>query len=217
MGAYFEPVILYIVLFFLPFAEGAVSQAAGVSTGGFSGTAFIVRTVFYCVPSIALIWYLMSRTWKIEYWIIKPGRKDIYGGLIALACLMITGSVVGILSSLADSAGMTFQTPSNAAGWIAVIIFLIFSAYLEEIYFRFYLLTKKEEMNLSPTAAIALSTVMFSVCHIYEGPWGTLNAAICGMFLGFIFLRYGSLHGIAIAHSLYNITALVIYAIINKS
>jgi len=53
--------------------------------------------------------------------------------------------------------------------------------------------------------------VLFAVCHIYEGPWGFLNAVISGAILGFVFLRYNSLHGIAAAHALYNISLFVIY------
>jgi membrane protease YdiL (CAAX protease family) len=47
--------------------------------------------------------------------------------------------------------------------------------------------------------------LLFSVCHLYEGPWGFLNAAISGILLAFIFLRYRSIHGIALAHGLYNV------------
>jgi len=89
----------------------------------------------------------------------------------------------------------------------------LFAAYLEESYFRFYLLSKRHEMNMSDTSALLFSTALFSVCHIYEGPWGFTNAVLAGAFLGFIFLRYNSLHGIAIAHGMYNISVFVINAL----
>ena len=69
---------------------------------------------------------------------------------------------------------------------------------------------KREEMGLGPHRAILISTLLFASCHIYEGPWGFLNAALSGIVLAYVFLRFRSLHGIAIAHALYNI---VVYAL----
>jgi membrane protease YdiL (CAAX protease family) len=65
-------------------------------------------------------------------------------------------------------------------------------------------------MNLNAPCALAFSVLLFSICHIYEGPWGFLNSVISAAILGFIFLRYQSLHGIAAAHGLYNITVYLI-------
>jgi membrane protease YdiL (CAAX protease family) len=89
--------------------------------------------------------------------------------------------------------------------WCILVISCLSTGYLEESYFRFYLLSKREEMGLGPHRAVVVSTLLFSFCHIYEGPWGFLNAAISGIVLCVIFLRFRSLHGIAIAHALYNI------------
>jgi hypothetical protein len=204
MIVYIEALILYVVLFFSgPPASAEYSIAAEIS-----------KILLYCIPSIALIWYLLSRNWKIEYWIIKPGRKDLIPGLITLPCLLVIGSVVGFASSITGgtAAPITLPSPSSVAGWIVLFISCISAAYLEESFFRFYLLSKREEMNLNVPSALALSTLLFSICHIYSGPWGFLNAAIAGLFLGFMFLRYNCFHGIAIAHGLYNIAAYAINA-----
>jgi len=216
MAVYIEALILYVVLFF----SGA---AAGTSLEEFSIPAEIIKIVLYCIPSIALIYlllynhykYLFSRNWMDEFQVIKPGKKDILPGLITLPCLLITGFFISTISSLVSGGTAeqaAIQTPSSAAGWIILCISCIFAAYLEESFFRFYLLSKRQEMNLTGPSALFLSTVLFSICHIYEGPWGFMNAAIAGLFLGFMFLRYNSLHGIAIAHGLYNIIAFVILA-----
>jgi hypothetical protein len=39
---------------------------------------------------------------------------------------------------------------------------------------------------------------------VYEGPWGVLNAVLAATLLSFLFLHFKSLHGIALAHGLYN-------------
>jgi membrane protease YdiL (CAAX protease family) len=91
------------------------------------------------------------------------------------------------------------------------------AAYLEETFFRFYLLTRRDELGLDAAPALALSVILFSVCHIYEGPWGFLNAVISSAFLGFIFLRFKALHGIAIAHGCYNLSVYIINAYLTQS
>jgi membrane protease YdiL (CAAX protease family) len=84
------------------------------------------------------------------------------------------------------------------------------TGYLEESYFRYYLLGKLEDFGLSPLVSILMGVLLFSFCHLYEGPWGVLNAFLAGTLLSLIFVRFRSLHGIALAHGLYNI---FVYAI----
>ncbi|MCL2765029.1 MAG: CPBP family intramembrane metalloprotease [Treponema sp.] len=212
MGIYIESAILYILLFF----SGPAARFAG-GTAGFSAAAEILKLFFHLIPSLALIWYILFKTWKLEYRIIRPGKKDIVSGLIALPCLLLTGFAITFVSAYftGASAQAVFYSPVSAADWIVLCFVCIFAAYLEESFFRFYLLSRRQELNLNASSALVLSVALFSICHINEGPWGFLNAALCGTILGFIFLRYNSLHGIAVAHALYNITVYIINAIIN--
>jgi membrane protease YdiL (CAAX protease family) len=78
------------------------------------------------------------------------------------------------------------------------------TGYLEESYFRYYLLAKLRRALPKPTARIFLSTFLFSICHMYEGPWAVLNAAMAGFFLSVLFIRYRSLHGVSWAHAAHN-------------
>jgi len=79
------------------------------------------------------------------------------------------------------------------------------TGYLEESYFRYYLLTRLENLFTKDAFRIAISTFFFSLCHMYEGPWGILNAVLAGVLLSVLFVRYRSLHGVAWAHGAYNI------------
>lgn len=212
MGIYIEALILYIVLF-LSGSAGAISGTA--TPKEFSVTAEIIRFFLHSVPSLALIWYLIVKSWKIDDWIVRPGRKDLLAFVITLPFLLITGFTTSFISSFTGgtAAQIMLSSPSTASGWIILCISCISTAYLEESYFRFYLLSRRAELNMNSTLALAFSTALFSICHIYEGPWGFLNAVISGAFLCFIFLRYSSFHGIAIAHGFYNILAYVINAL----
>jgi len=212
MGIYLEALILYVVLFF--------SGSIGLSTGGesgFSGITELARLLTYTIPSLALIWYLLLKVKKPVKWGVIPGKKDLIACLITFPCLLITGFVIAAISSnvSGSSAQISLHFPSTTRGWILLCISCIISAYLEESFFRFYLLSRRDEMRLSPAFALAVSVALFSICHIYEGPWGFLNSVIAGTLLGFIFLRYNSLHGVAVAHGLYNIAVYAIYALFN--
>jgi membrane protease YdiL (CAAX protease family) len=210
MGIYIEALILYILLFL--HGSIAVFSGGGAETAPFSVTAEFVNIIAYLIPSLALIWYLIYKSRTIELWVVRFGKKDLIAFVITLPCLLITGFFITLIGSYinAPSENIPMNLPSSVPEWVCLSITCLLSAYLEESYFRFYLLTKKDELNLNAVSALALSVVLFSVCHIYEGPWGFLNAVISGTVLGFVFLRYNSLHGIAIAHTLYNISIYVI-------
>jgi membrane protease YdiL (CAAX protease family) len=202
MGIYVETLLLYVVLFF--------SGATGLFTyvgEGFSISALIVRTASYTIPSLALIWYLLLKARNIRDWGIVPGIKDLISCVIALPCLLLTGFFIASVSYIigGSSAQIPVNFPSTTPGWIALCAACVFSAYLEESFFRFYILSRGDELKLNALPALVVSVALFSICHIYEGPWGFLNSAISGTILSIVFLRYHSLHGIAIAHSLYNI------------
>jgi len=213
MGIYVEILILYVVLFFS--GSAALILGGTAEATAFSATTVLFRIFMYSIPSLALIWYLTFKSWKVEYWIIRPGKKDLLAGLITLPCLLITGFATTFISSYigGTSAQATLPSPSTVTEWVILGFSLFFAAYLEESFFRFYLLTRRQEMNLNAPSALALSIALFSICHIYEGPWGFLNAVFSSAILGFVFLRYNSLHGVAIAHGFYNI---IVYALNSK-
>ena len=209
-----EALILYFVLFF-PGAQASPWLAQGVEAVQvipFSSAALLARTLTYSLPAIALILYLISRSapqralQPADIRRAAPGKKDMLPFAIGLPGLIIIGLFIAFLVS--RFAGLTtppvIEGPHTFIGWTVVILACLGTGYLEEIYFRYYLLTKLE--NIIPQAAVRVffSTALFAIAHIHYGPWGLLNAAIAGIFLSALFLRYRSLHGIALAHAGYN-------------
>jgi len=204
MGSLAEALILYIVLFFSGAAGFIINGGQNVD---FSISAQIAGIFLHSLPSLALIWLLILKTKSIEDCCLKPARKDLISALITLPCLLLIGFAISSVSSFigGSEAQLSFNSPSTVSGRLILCLSFSCSAYLEESYFRYYLLTKRNELKLNAPSALILSTALFSICHIYEGPWGVLNAAASGALLCLIFLRTNSLHGIAIAHGLYNI------------
>jgi membrane protease YdiL (CAAX protease family) len=162
------------------------------------------------------VWYLLLKVKSLkEMGITLPKRKDFIAAALAFFSLTLIGVTISLVSAqFGETAvlrqSISLQTPTV---W-AVLVFSCFSsAYLEESFFRFYLLSRKEDMGIGPHRAVLVSTLLFSLCHIYEGPWGFLNSALSGVVLAYVFLRFRSLHGVAIAHALYNVLAYALGAI----
>jgi hypothetical protein len=214
MGIYIEALILYIVLFF---SGSAAALTGGEGPQTFSILKELTRIFFYSIPALALIWYLLFKIKGPREWGLIPGKKDVLPALITLPCLLLTGFTVAFVASRigGTSAGAALLSPVTALEWIILCISCICAAYLEESFFRFYLLSRRKELNLNTSGALIISVALFSICHLYEGPWGFLNAVISGTLLAFIYLRYNSLHGVAIAHSVYNIFVFIINSLLS--
>ena len=210
-----EALILYFILFY-PGIMNVPAPGPISGIGTFSTIRELSRTITYAVPAFALLWYLMSdkkgfSALEAE----KPGKKDLLPFIIGLTGLIIISIGISLLIMFfPEPQGLPpppkISAPHNPIGWIVIVLSCISTGYLEESYFRYYLLSKFDDLIPQGALRIVLSTVLFAVCHIYEGPWGVMNAALAGMILGIVFIKYRSLHGVAIAHGVYNIFVYVI-------
>lgn len=202
-----EPLILYFVLFF----PAVLYEGQAIREIPFSVAREIARTLTYTLPSFALLWYLISD--KKGFLALKgekPGRGDLVSFGAGLPGLIIIGlSVSFLVSQFSDYPGLappsTVEAPAGFAGWLVLAVSCLGTGYLEESFFRYYLLKWQENLIPHPAPRIIFSTVLFSLCHVYEGPWGVLNAVLAGILLSALFLRFKNLHGIAWAHGTYNI------------
>jgi membrane protease YdiL (CAAX protease family) len=212
MKPFFEVLILYWVIF-LRISIGDVPPG---EPAAFSIIGEITRMVLFTVPSLLLVWHLLLRTNSLKAWgITLPQKKDFAALSLAFPALLLIGMTISLVSQhfRVETAGPGIVFPETAASWVVLAFSCLLSAYLEESYFRFYVLSKRAELGIGPHRAVLVSMLLFAFCHAYEGPWGFLNAALSGVALAFLFLRFQSLHGIAVAHALYNISAYVLEAL----
>jgi membrane protease YdiL (CAAX protease family) len=200
------------------FSGSAGSFVNAASAESFSSQAELLKIFLYSIPSLALIWYLLFRVKKPSAWNIKPGKNDLISCFITFPCLLITGYAIAKVSSYIGDTNIqvTQYFPSSNFEWVILGFSCVLSAYLEESFFRFYILSRRDELRLNAVSAMVVSVALFSICHIYEGPWGFLNSFLSAVILAFVFLRYNALHGIAIAHGLYNIAVYVINSMLDK-
>ena len=202
-----EALILYFVLFFpgiyvSPFPFGQTEAIP------FSVLRELGRTFTYTIPSLALLWYLILD--RKDFYALKelrPRKRELLPFVTGLPGLIIIGLSLSFLMSLFSGPNTPprIEGPTGILSWVVMVFSCLGTGYLEESYFRFYLLMKLEDPLPNELVRIALSTILFSLCHMYEGPWGIINAILAGVLLSVIFIRYRSLHGIAWAHGVYNI------------
>lgn len=211
MNAFAEPLILYAVLFFR-FLSGPVMPDAPFE---FSAGAEAARVILHTGPALALVWYLLLRAKSLREWgVARPGKSDAIPAAISLAAISLVGIAVTLAAAhfggLPEAPRML--PPTEAVPWAVLAVSVFAGAYLEESFFRFYLLSKLPEAGLGTHRAVLVSTVLFAICHAYAGPWGIANAAISGAVLSYVFLRFRSLHGVSVAHGIYNVVVIALGA-----
>jgi membrane protease YdiL (CAAX protease family) len=163
--------------------------------------------LFHTLPAAALLWYLILEKRSLPPGSLKrPRPREGLALLIGFPGLILIGTILSLLSSLVNtSPAPRVEAPSSPPGWAVMILSCLGTGFLEESFFRFYLFNKFEGPFIGEKRKVFLSTLLFALCHIYEGPWGVLNAALAGCFLSILFLKYRSLYAVAGAHGFYNI------------
>ena len=164
------------------------------------------NTLTYTIPALALIWYLILEKKSLPGFIqLMPERRDLRPFFIGFPALTLIGLVLSlVMTNFSVLMPPRVEAPAGVIGWIIMLFSCGATGYLEESFFRFYLLKKMEEWSYLLWLRILLSVLLFAFCHLYEGPWGILNSALAGLLLAVLFERYRSFHGIAWAHGAYN-------------
>jgi membrane protease YdiL (CAAX protease family) len=202
MCSLLEPLILYLVLFF----PGIMTSASEIAVA-FSSDQYLFRLITYTLPALALVWFLL-RNEQTARALARPSLRDLLICCLSLVALIAISSLLSALSSLFSSQSMRLEKPDDALDWFVLCLSCLGTGYLEESWFRLYLPLKLQNAGFVSGTAIALSTLLFALCHRYEGAWGVLNAALAGAILSLILWKKKSFHGIALAHALYNTLAL---------
>lgn len=212
---YMEPFLLFAAFFLAGYLMQS-RQAADPAL--FSDPYFLSAYLITVLPQLALLIYIIGlkpgRRLR-DYGIVAPTLGDIGRGVLAFCGIWAVLIPVMILFSLLIPAG----TAENWGGiaWemnnprLLPLLFLVFmlTGYMEELFFRVYLLNHFDRLGVPRRMAIPLALTLFSIGHFYQGWLGVLVTAVIGGILTFVYLRYRSLHTAAIAHGLYNFSVLL--------
>lgn len=216
----FEPLLLFLV-FYLP---GYLLQSRHIGGQLFNSVTFNVTYLLEAIPRILLLLYIIliranrggeGGSWKGS--LERLGFRR-YGPteIVWTILLLVTIEVVVVPLSLLGSALSAHGIGGNPVHWqldspaLLPLVFLTCMAagYSEELFFRSYLLTELPRLGIGIWPAVAASTLLFGLGHLYEGVTGLLGTVAIGLILSVVFLKKRNLHLIAVAHGLYNFVTL---------
>lgn len=86
-----------------------------------------------------------------------------------------------------------------------LIISFLFSAFLEELFFRGWLNFHLKSLTGEKSHLILINALLFAFFHMGRGPWAMITAFFSGIILIVLFIKKENLFLNSISHGLYNI------------
>ena len=207
-----EPVLLYCLFFLPPILQSRVPTGLE-----FNHPQFLLITTLTALFQILLVFYLLSSVGnrRLElYGFLSFQVKDVFWGIGGWIFLLI---LVGILSfAVQDRIDPPFQWRFFRFDLLPLLILALgMGAFFEELFFRGYLFQELLSLSVPLPGAFGITTLAFAAGHVYQGWWGIFLSFLLGTVLLTLRIRTGSLWAPTVAHGLYNLTVLLIDALIN--
>lgn len=233
-----ETILLFSV-FYLP---GYLQQSGGMEARVFLSPLFHFHYLIRAIPQLLLMIYLLSLSRggdiRKKYGLTVPRKGDIGSALLTFLGVLAVAMAAGAVSSVFDASAPfsdsgTSTTAALYGGGIElslsspftyILLFLTCAVigYHEELFFRAYLLSEFIPQGQNDwilrgghkSATVLAGSLLFAAGHLYQGGAGFIGTFTIGLFLSFRFLRRRSLHEVAIAHTFYNFTAILVLLLI---
>jgi membrane protease YdiL (CAAX protease family) len=169
---------------------------------------------------VALAWYLLVRSDDDPrvLWSRGPGqtRHDVSAGAI-VAALVGTAGVAFYLTAYAVGLNLTVVAEALPAVWWKYPVLLLSAlqnALLEEVVVVGYLILRLRQLGVSSSSAIAVSALVRGSYHLYQGIGGFVGNAVMGVLFGFLYVRWGRVAPLVVAHTLLDVGAFIGYAVL---
>jgi membrane protease YdiL (CAAX protease family) len=201
--------LLLFAAFFLP----------GYAAQGFMAAAvppidlLMLQSIVTGIPQFLLMVYVAivaggapAARWGFVHF--EP-RDALRSGLLILGCFAVVAPFVVLIAALPPGVTKSLTRGyrwglQGAAQIPLAVLFGVTAGYREEFFFRSYLIGRLEELGVQVPIAVAASTALFCIGHVYEGALAVAITAALGLLLSAAWLRRRSLHVVAIAHAAYN-------------
>lgn len=153
--------------------------------------------IVICFVSLAL--YKWVRGWKSRIAFRSPS----WGAPFRLLCGYLLLWCVSVAIEPITSRLPSDQSVLGSGGWLLLSAVML-APLLEEVVFRGYI-ASGIQYAYGPIAAWITSSIIFGIAHGTAGP--AINATLCGLVLGFYYMRYRSLTLVVMLHAMNNLTA----------
>lgn len=170
--------------------------------------------------AVALVIYVLSRSgrqWRI-FGFRRPRFSDLAWGVILLMVAYLFQHVVWIwIRIFADPQTMTalvrrdtsvFATPSGGLDYTLLGVMSLANGLAEELVMRAYFITRLRLLLCSNTAAVAISTLLFTAYHSYQGAGALISIGVIGLTFGIAFCVFNRLAPLVVAHAILDFWAI---------
>ena len=211
-----------IVIFLVIFLPGYLYQNSESAARSLSEPSFVLQNIVVGVPHVILLLYMIlsnRSSSAAEYGLVRlrfrsaPLIMAIQAGIV-----LISGPVALIGRGLGGNSQGFVRTIQLDIGKLSNLILLalmcLVTGYREELFFRSFFFVEVVALGQKEYVAIAVSTLLFSIGHLYEGIASFLGTAAIGIFLGWCFVRTRNIHLLAIAHAMYNYGIIVLTSLV---
>jgi membrane protease YdiL (CAAX protease family) len=142
-------------------------------------------------------------------------RTDALGGLALAALIGLPGLGLYIAARLLGLSVTIQPSALHDTSWRVPVLILaaVANAWAEEVVVVAYLLTRLRELGFTSTRALVSSSLLRGAYHLYQGFGAGLGNLVMGLVFGFVWLRYGRLWPLIIAHGIIDSVAFVGYAL----
>ncbi len=178
----------------------------------------VLRIGFALAP-VALVWYLLVRSGEglraIGVDLTQPGRDLLRGA--GLAAVVGGIGLVGYL--VAYQAGVNLAVvaqalPDEVWRWPVLIGAALQNSVVEEVLVIGFVMRRLTQLGWGPGATIGTSALVRGSYHLYQGIGGLLGNMAMGVLFGWLFVRWGRVMPLIVAHALIDIVAFVGYAVL---
>ncbi|MGZ4153492.1 MAG: CPBP family intramembrane glutamic endopeptidase, partial [Actinomycetota bacterium] len=210
----FEEVLVVLSLSLLASAVFAIIDLLSAPLRGV--TVFAANQSTQVAQQIASFVFGLAPAWLVVYLVRRSGegvgaigldllepRRDLALGA-ALFVVVGLGGIGVYLGSIALGVNR-FVVPVPPLGhwWtVPVLILNAIEAGVLEEFIAAYLITRLQQLRLTPMAAVGLSALLRGSYHLYQGWGGFLGNLAMGALFGFVFVRTKRAWPLVIAHVL---------------
>jgi uncharacterized protein len=176
--------------------------------------AAILRDLAWASLVLFFVWRNAESVQAIG-WTFKSWPRQVVLGVLFFPFMFLGARLVaGLLL------GMGFSGPNKVVlsglsvrNWLEVplaVLLVAVVAVTEETIFRGYLLLRLKALSGNEVFAVILSTLIFTMGHVYEGGAGLGAVALMGLIFAFVYLRTGSLVASVVMHFLQDFAFMVV-------
>ena len=196
----------------------------GVTVASAPQTTVLARQITGVVFGLAPVWlvvYLVRRSGEglgsIGLVWDRP-RRDLGAGLVLFAIVGLGG--IGVYLGAVALGVNRFVVPVPPLGhwWTVPVLLLdgVEAALVEEVIVVGFLVTRLQQMRLTPLAAVGASALLRGTYHLYQGFGGSVGNLAMGLLFGLVFVRTRRTWPLVLAHFLLDVGAGVGYLLFRE-